>query len=59
MKIEVSVRCKYHDVAFSNFTVKNSITIFSVPSKHMPVCNVPNYGSLRISQRRKTDKLNL
>jgi hypothetical protein len=37
MKIELSVRCKYHDVVFSKFNVKNSTTIFSVPSKHMPV----------------------
>jgi len=37
MKIEVTAKYQHHDVSFSNFIVKNSTTIFSVPSKHMRV----------------------
>jgi len=58
MKIEVSAKCQHQDVSFNNFIVKNSTTIFSVLSKPMRVGNVPNYGNLRISQRRETVKLN-
>ena len=36
-KNQMSERCQHRDFSFSNFIVKNSTTIFSVPSKHMRV----------------------
>jgi len=35
MKIEVTAKYQHHGVSFTNFIVKNSTTIFSVPSKPM------------------------